>query len=204
MTCYEFGGDLERFEGDAYCPDCTRFGLGPGSARDFGKPFSGSNVRRGDRRGGVATQEPDAGTYPRRRAAPDRQEGEELSMFNPKDVIHSYSRRQAIEDGVLIDVTATAKEAGVRYPVALTRAAWDRCVAVPPGLVCQDESGRLWDVCYLFASAARGCREAEVRFSVHVRNDNRDGTPPLVRLKAVCGPGDEGEAVITIMLPHED
>jgi hypothetical protein len=44
-----------------------------------------------------------------------------------------------------------------------------------------------------------------VRFGVHVRNDNREGTPPLVRrLKAVCGPGDDGEPCITVMLPEED
>ena len=44
----------------------------------------------------------------------------------------------------------------------------------------------------------------EVRFGVHVRNDNRERTPPLVRLKALCGPGDQGEPVITVMLPEED
>ena len=44
----------------------------------------------------------------------------------------------------------------------------------------------------------------EVRFGVHVRNDNREGTPPLVRLKAVRGPGDGGEPVITVMLPDEE
>jgi hypothetical protein len=30
------------------------------------------------------------------------------------------------------------------------------------------------------------------------------GTPPLVRLKAVCGPGDQGEPVLTVMRPDED
>jgi len=40
--------------------------------------------------------------------------------------------------------------------------------------------------------------------AVDVRNDNRDRTPPLVRLKALCGPGDQSEPVITIMLPVED
>jgi hypothetical protein len=44
----------------------------------------------------------------------------------------------------------------------------------------------------------------EVRFGVHVRNDNRERTPPLVRLKALCGPGDDGKPVITVMMPHED
>jgi hypothetical protein len=42
------------------------------------------------------------------------------------------------------------------------------------------------------------------RFAIHVRNDNRDRTPPLVRLKAVCGPGDQGEPVITVLMPDED
>jgi hypothetical protein len=43
-----------------------------------------------------------------------------------------------------------------------------------------------------------------VPFALHVRNDNREGPPPLVRLKAVSGPGDDGKPVITVMLPDED
>ena len=57
----------------------------------------------------------------------------------------------------------------------------------------------------LLACALRGSRGGpEVRFGVHVRNDNRGRTPPLVRLKAVCGPGDGGEPVITVMRPEEE
>jgi hypothetical protein len=103
---------------------------------------------------------------------------------------------------VLIDVSAVAREAGIRWPVALTTAAWAKCVAVPPGVACQDEAGRLWDVLFLLACAVR--RGGGVRFGVHVRNDNRDRTPPLVRLKALCGPGDGGAPVVTVMLPEED
>jgi type I site-specific restriction endonuclease len=32
------------------------------------------------------------------------------------DVIYSYTRKQAIEDGVLVDITEMAKEAGIKYP----------------------------------------------------------------------------------------
>jgi hypothetical protein len=67
-------------------------------------------------------------------------------MFEEADLIHSYTRADALRDGVLIDVSPTAREAGIRYPVAVTRAVWERCVAVPPGVTCQDEAGRLWDV----------------------------------------------------------
>jgi hypothetical protein len=91
-----------------------------------------------------------------------------------------------------VDVSATAREAGIRYPVALTRAVWERRVRVPDGVACQDEAGRLWDVLFLLALAARRSNGYEVRFAVHVRNSNDEGTPPLVRLKALCGPGDQG------------
>ena len=111
----------------------------------------------------------------------------------------------ALRDGVLIDVSTVAREAGLRYPVALTSAAWARCVAVPPGVECQDEAGRLRDVLFLLACAIRRAGNGpEVQFAVHVRNDNRQRTPPLVRLKALCGPGDAGEPVVTVMLPDED
>ena len=107
---------------------------------------------------------------------------------------------------MLIDVSATAREAGFKYPVALTAAAWVKCVAVPSAVSCQDEAGRLWDVLTMLRHAARGQPEGarEVRFGVHVRSDNRGRTPPLVRLKALCGPGDQGEPVLTVMLPDED
>ena len=107
---------------------------------------------------------------------------------------------------MLIDVSATATEAGFKYPVALTCAVWERCVVVPPGVACQDEAGRLWDLLTMLRYAVRGQRGLgpEVRFAVHVRNDNRSGTPPLVRLKALCGPGDQGEPVVTVMMPDED
>jgi hypothetical protein len=126
-------------------------------------------------------------------------------MFENADLIYRYTRAQAIEDGVLIDVSTVAREAGITYPVALTSAAWGRCVAVPPGVECQDEAGRLWDVLFLLRLAiGRSDGGPEVRFAVHVRNDNTERTPPQVRLKAICGPGDRGEPVITVTLPDKD
>jgi hypothetical protein len=127
-------------------------------------------------------------------------------MFENADLIHRYTRADAIRDGVLIDVSAAARDAGFTFPVALTAAAWSRCVAVPPGVLCQDEAGRLWDVLTMLRVAAGrpGDDPQEVRFAVHVRNDNRERPPQVVRLKAACGPGDDGEPVITILTPDED
>ena len=124
------------------------------------------------------------------------------------DVIHSYTREQAIDDGVLIDVTDVARQAGFRWPVAVTSAVYATYVEVPEGVDLQDESGRLWDVVWMaFCAIKRGTptdSSNRMAFQLHVRDDNRDRTPPLVTLHAHAGPGDQGEPVITIMLPEED
>ena len=126
-------------------------------------------------------------------------------MFDNRDTIHKYTRTQALADGVLIDASSLAWEAGFRFPVALTRAAWEKCVAVPPGVTCQDETGRLWDVLHmLYAAIRHGECGPVLSFAVHVRNDNRPRIPPAVRLKAICGPADDGSPCITVLLPDED
>jgi hypothetical protein len=37
-----------------------------------------------------------------------------------------------------------------------------------------------------------------------IRNSNRGGTRPVVRLQALCGHGYHGDPVFTVMLPEED
>ena len=121
------------------------------------------------------------------------------------NVIYAYTRAQAIADGVLVDVSKLAKEAGFKIPVAVTCGVWAECVAVPNGVTCQDETGRLWDVLIMLRHAiAKNSDGDRVDFAVHVRNDNEERTPPLVSLYALCGPGDDAEPVVTVMLPTED
>ncbi len=124
--------------------------------------------------------------------------------FDESDLISTYSRREMIENGELIDVTETAREAGIRFPTALTATVWQSYVSVPQGVTGQDEKGRLWDVLFMLAHTARQAGGSTIHFQFHVRNDNRERTPPLVQLKAICGPGDDAEPVITVMLPDED
>lgn len=123
-------------------------------------------------------------------------------MFSDAPVIHSYTRADALADGTLVDATATAREAGIKFPVALTRAVWAAYVKVPAGVACQDEAGRLWDVLWMLRNAVARTAGSEVRYTVYVRNDNRRPRP--VTLKALCHGGDRAEPVITVMLPDED
>lgn len=37
-------------------------------------------------------------------------------LFSDAPVVHAYTRAEAIEDGVLVDVSETAREAGFRVP----------------------------------------------------------------------------------------
>ena len=127
------------------------------------------------------------------------------------NVISTYTRAQAIEDGVLVDVGSTAQEAGFKWPVALTAAVWADCVAWTEDdsrqQVYQDESGRLWDVLYMASHAIRSSKDSGDRLLFQLYRVPRDGHSTdavLVTLKLIVGPGDTGEPVVTILLPQED
>jgi len=121
-------------------------------------------------------------------------------------VIYAYTRAQAIADGVQVEVTKTAKEAGISFPVFLTRTVFDSYVAVPSGVECQDEAGRLWDIVWMLRFAIMRSRSGQDRVPValYVRNDNRKAK--LVKLIAQCGPldMDDPQPAITVMMPDED
>ena len=125
--------------------------------------------------------------------------------FGP--VIYSYTRAQAVADGFQVDVTKTAQEAGIRFPVFLTRTVFDTYVAVPEGVEGQDEAGRLWDILWMLRFAIRKAAAQgliRVPFALYVRNDNR--RPKLVKLVATCGAldVDNSQTAITVMMPNED
>ncbi len=144
------------------------------------------------------------------------------NLFDGAEIISRYTRAQAIEDGVLVDLSAgetaaLVREAGIKWPVAMTSAAWHATVGrggrwvadpetggekmeLPAG---QDAIGRTWDVLNLlrFAIGRQRGATTELRFEVRVWDGKRTR---VVRLKSLSGPGDHGEPVITILLPDED
>ena len=118
------------------------------------------------------------------------------------ETIHSYSRAEAIEDGVLIDVTEEAQKAGFKYPVAVTAAVWGECLV--PSDRCrhlgESERGRMWDMFTMLHWAIKApqpgpCDEANLTVKLGRQNYG---------LKSICGPGDTPEPVITIMMREED
>jgi hypothetical protein len=138
--------------------------------------------------------------------------------------IFSYTRAQAIADGVLVDLTTATDDksqlicpqAGFKVPVAMTRAAWAQTIEAggsrkPDGdgeilelMGGQSPTGRLWDVLWMLRLASGKADNTDrVHFQVLV-DANGDGRREVVRLWALCGPGDDARPVITIMVEGED
>jgi len=126
------------------------------------------------------------------------------SPFGP--VIYAYTRSQAVADGVQVEVTKTAQEAGIKFPMFLTRAVFDNYVAVPEGVSGQDEAGRLWDLVWLtrFAVLRSHGHTDRLPVALYVRNDNHRAK--LVKLIAVCSALDidDPQPALTLMMADED
>ena len=123
------------------------------------------------------------------------------------DMIYSYSRADALNDGVLVDVSETAREAGIIFPTAMTIGSYAECVGWDNDVekVYQDVSGRLWDVVFMLTHAIKSKRNPGSQIHFKLMSVPRGETEAVeVELKAIIGPGDEGEPVMTILLPHED
>ena len=140
-----------------------------------------------------------------------------IDFFGPP--IHVVTRAQLIEDGMLVDLMdgPTAKlvrEAGFKFPIAMTATAFNRFIWPVDDdqdaeeylqTLGQDATGRLWDVLSLLYRAIKrgGGNPTQRDFSVSLV-DWQTRRRQTLALKALCGPGDDGEPVITILLPQED
>jgi hypothetical protein len=128
------------------------------------------------------------------------------SIWTDADLIYSYTRAQAIEDGDLVDVTewASAEKGfmgGFTIPVALTRALWAAIEAIPPSLEgIADVRGRAHDVLWMASLAARR-GGSDIYFKVIL--PQRGTRKRNVILRGNCGPGDDGEPVITLGFPQD-
>ena len=128
-------------------------------------------------------------------------------MTTDKDwnVIYTYTRAQAIEDGVLIDITAEAKAHGFKVHTVVTDNLYRQYVEVPTGLDTEGQSrdGRLHDLLTLALFAARSSKGTDrVYFKVSFLME--PGRLEEANTIAHIGPGDHGEPVLTLMLPEDD
>jgi hypothetical protein len=131
-------------------------------------------------------------------------------IWRDAEIIHGYSRAQAIEDGVLVDLMQTetrglVREAGFKFPIAMTATAFFEWINPSDKDRAEGQSinGRLWDMLTMLRHAIKGAKPGadQLLFSFIVRKDGRQHT---ARLKSMCVPGDDAAPVLTFMLPDED
>ena len=90
-------------------------------------------------------------------------------MDEDNQIISCYTRAQAIEDGVLVDVTEQAKETGLLLPTVITDHLHHVLEDIPKESLGQDYRGRLHDVlwmAYLKLRALKGQGLKESDFPV--------------------------------------
>jgi hypothetical protein len=114
------------------------------------------------------------------------------------ETIYSYSRAQAIDDGVLVDLSnVDSIRQHWKHPFACTSAVW---MIVEEALTKegQDLAGICHDISIMAKLALRGGREGDqVLFTVIITRRKH-------QLKLHIGPGDTAAPVLTLMLPNED
>lgn len=122
-------------------------------------------------------------------------------FWDDAPIIHRITRADLLADGSLIDVSRMAREAGITCPVAVTAGVMADINDIPESQSHQCKDGRLWDVLWMFrcnaANAPKGMDTFCYKLIMHM------GRRTYYTVKAVIGPGDKGEAVITLMQPHE-
>jgi hypothetical protein len=121
------------------------------------------------------------------------------------NVVYSYSRAQAIADGVLVDVTEEAKAIGFKLHTVVTDHLFHGYVEPLAGLDGEGQSvtGRLHDLMVLALFAARKAMNTD-RVTFKVDFLMAPGRKETIEVVAHIGPGDHGEPVLTIMLPEDD
>jgi len=116
-------------------------------------------------------------------------------------LVSRYTRAQAIEDGVLVDVSELARTVGFRFPVAVGSAAF----ATVTGFESGADAGQVTQaVRTLLRDLVSAIRRSAGNTDMILFETSGVRGGAQVALKSLVGPGDNAEPVITILFPNED
>lgn len=112
--------------------------------------------------------------------------------------------KQAIETGALIDVTATAKQMGLSFPVTVTKPLWELGIAPNNSLSQEEQSARLRDVLMAFRLRLATQPSISPLIDFPALLALPPGTVPQpVPLFALIQPDEEHRAMVTLLMPNE-
>ena len=121
------------------------------------------------------------------------------------NVIHSYSRKQAVEEGFQTCVSKLFPNESRMYkhPVYFTSSVWE---------LCQENAVIVWDICFMsfFKVKRQNDDSSLIEFTVAVENAQRkpdflEGDTPIYKLCIEIGAADidDPTPAITIMFPED-
>jgi hypothetical protein len=116
----------------------------------------------------------------------------------------SENRQQAIQAGILIDVTADAKKLGLTFPVTITKPLWEVGIAPLATMSEEDKSARVRDVLMAFRLRLAGQTTLSPLIDFPAMLAMPPGAVPQpVPLFALIQPDEENRAMATLLLPNE-
>jgi len=131
-------------------------------------------------------------------------------MFSDCEAIHTYTRADAISDGMLIDLSANFPDECrqlYKYPVACTSAVWSIIEQSVAGDKFNSYKGVVWDLLWMSQKGvSKRIDPTQHLFTVIISGagGSRFERNRCYEFKAMCHPGDNTEPVITILQPDED
>jgi hypothetical protein len=115
-------------------------------------------------------------------------------MNEDDQIISRYTRAQAVEDGVLVDVTEQARETGLLLPTVITDHVHHVLEDIPKESLGQDYRGRLHDVLWMAYLKLRGFKSRGIKEPIFLPNSRSSsitrrihcGSMPMATASPLC------------------
>jgi hypothetical protein len=112
--------------------------------------------------------------------------------------------KQAIEAGLLIDVTPAAQQLGISFPITVTKPLWETGITVHQTMTEEDTARRLRDVLMAFRLRLSSLVTVTPLLDFPALLTIPPGTiPQPISLLALIQPNKEHQATATLLLPNE-
>lgn len=112
--------------------------------------------------------------------------------------------QKAIQAGLLIDVTPTAQQLGLTFPVTITKPLWEIGIVTTKSLSEEEQAGRLRDILMAFRLRLASLATISPLFDFPALLTMPPGTVPQpVPLFALIQPDARNQANVTLLLPNE-
>ena len=114
------------------------------------------------------------------------------------------NRQQAIQSGLLIDVSTDAQKLGLTFPITVTKPLWEVGIAPTESMSEEEKTERLRDVLMAFRLriASQATLSPLIDFPAMLALPP-GGVPQPVPLFALIQPDEQNRAVATLLLPNE-